>query len=137
VVLIQFLDTTCPHCQALSQMLAKLQAEYGPQGFQAFGVAFNEATPELVRSYVKDHNVGIPVGYAPRDQVINYLGVSVLDRLTVPQVMIIDRQGRVQAQSDPQGTPDLQNEAYLRGVIGRLLKASQAARHPTTASARQ
>jgi hypothetical protein len=36
--------------------------------------------------------------------------------------MIIDRHGIVQAQSDALGTPDLQNETYLRSVIGSLLK---------------
>jgi peroxiredoxin len=122
VVLIQFLITNCSHCQALSRVLTRLQAEYGPRGFQAFGVAINDATPEMVRSYVTDHQVGIPVGYAPRDQVTGYLGVSVLERLAVPQVMIIDRRGVVQAQSDPQGTPDLQNATYLRKLIGGLLK---------------
>jgi len=122
VVLIQFLITNCTHCQALSQVLTKLQAEYGPRGFQAFGVAINEATPDMVRSYVKDHNLDIPVGSTPRDQATSYLGVSVLERLTVPQVMIIDRHGIVQAQSDAQGTPELQDEAYLRGLIGDLLK---------------
>jgi peroxiredoxin len=122
VVLIQFLITNCSHCQALSRVLTTLQAEYGPRGFQAFGVAINDATPEMVRSYVTDHQIGIPVGYAPSDQVFGYLGVSVLERLAVPQVMIIDRRGVVQAQSDPQGTPDLQNETYLRKLIGGLLK---------------
>ena len=122
VVLIQFLITSCSHCQALSQVLTKLQVEYGPQGFQAFGVAINDATPDMVRSYVKDHQLGIPVGYAPHDQATSYLGLSVLEHLAVPQVMIIDRRGVVQAQSDPQGTPDLQNETYLRGLIGDLLR---------------
>ena len=122
VVLIQFLITNCSHCQALSRVLTKLQAEYGPHGFQAFGVAINDATPEMVRSYLKDHELGIPVGYAPHDQATSYLGVSVLERLAVPQVMIIDRHGIVQAQSDALGTPDLQNETYLRRLIGDLLK---------------
>ena len=126
VVVIQFLITNCTHCQALSQMLTKLQADYGAQGFQAFGVAFNEATPEMVRSYVKDHQLGIPVGYAARDSVINYLGVSVMERLTVPQVMIIDREGYVQVQSDAGGTPSLQNEAYLRELIAGLLQPKAA-----------
>jgi peroxiredoxin len=122
VVLIQFLITNCSHCQALSQLLTKLQAEYGPQGFQAFGVAINDATPEMLRRYVKDHEVGIPVGSTPRDEAVTYLGISEVERLAVPQVMIVDRHGVVQAQSDAQGTPDLQNEAYLRRVIGGLLK---------------
>ncbi len=33
VVVVQYLDTTCPHCLAMSQMLTKFQAEYGPEGF--------------------------------------------------------------------------------------------------------
>jgi peroxiredoxin len=121
VVLVQFLITNCSHCQALSQVLTKLQADYGPQGFQAFGVAINDATPEMVRSYVKDHQLGIPVGLASRDEVVSYLGVSEVERLAVPQVMIVDRHGMVQAQSDAQGTPDLQNETYLRKLIADLL----------------
>jgi peroxiredoxin len=122
VVLIQFLITNCSHCQALSQVLTKLQAEYGPHGFQAVGVAINDATPAMVRSYVADHQLGIPVGFAPHDQAVRYLGVSVVERMGVPQVLVIDRQGVVRAQSDALGTPDLQDETYLRRLIGDLLK---------------
>lgn len=122
VVIVQFLITNCSHCQALSKVLTKLQADYGPQGFQAFGVAINDATPDMVRSYVQDQQLGIPVGYAPHDQAIGYLGYSVIERIGVPQVMIIDRHGVVQAQSDTLGTPQLQDEGYLRGEIERLLK---------------
>jgi len=133
VVVIQFLITNCSHCQALSQLLTKLQEEYGPRGFQAFGVAINDATPEMVRSYVEDHKLGMPVGSAPRDEAIRYLGVSDVELLRVPQVMIVDRNGVVQAQSDAQGTPELQDESHLREIIGRLLIQSQG----TNASARQ
>jgi peroxiredoxin len=122
VVLVQFLSTTCAHCQALSQMLTKLQTEYGPQGFQAVGIAFNEANAGMVKSYAEDHHIGIPVGFAPRDAVLQYLGVSVMDqRLSVPQVVVIDRAGQVRAQSDPQGTRELSDESYLRALIVRLL----------------
>jgi peroxiredoxin len=127
VVVVQFLITTCSHCQALSQMLTKFQAEYGPQGFQAVGVAFNEANAAMVKSYIEDHHIGIPVGFAPRDAVLEYLGVSVMDqRLTVPQVVVIDRSGRVRAQTDVTGTRELVDESYLRGLIGRLLSTSVA-----------
>jgi peroxiredoxin len=122
VVVVQFLITTCSHCQALSQALTKLQAEFGSKGFQAVGVAFNEADAAMVKSYVADHRIGIPVGFAPRDAVMGYLGVSVMDqRLTVPQVVVIDRSGQVRAQTDVAGTRELVNESYLRGLIGQLL----------------
>ena len=32
VVVVQFLYTTCPHCQAYSQLLTKIQKEYGSKG---------------------------------------------------------------------------------------------------------
>src|ERR1700676_686236 len=93
VVVVQFLSTTCSHCQAFSQMLTRLQSEYGPKGFQAIGVAFNEATAGMVKSYVEDHHIGIPVGFAPREAVLGYLGVSVMERMGVPQMVVIDRAG--------------------------------------------
>src|ERR1700689_3866510 len=48
VVVVQFLYTTCPHCQAYSQLLTKLQGEYGTKGFQCLGAAFNEADNAMV-----------------------------------------------------------------------------------------
>src|SRR5678816_2928053 len=42
VVVVQFLFTWCPHCQAFSQVLTQLSSEYGPRGFQALGVAFED-----------------------------------------------------------------------------------------------
>lgn len=122
VVVVQFLSTTCQHCQAFSRMLARLQAEFGPHGFQAVGVAFNEATPDMVNQYRKLTGASFPLGYAPREDVLAYLGISVMDRLTVPQILIIDRQGQVRAQSAPAGSPELQDEASLRRKIGDLLK---------------
>jgi peroxiredoxin len=123
VVVVQFLSTTCPHCQDMSRMLTRLQAEYGAKGFQAIGVAFDDANAATVKAYVENQHVGIPVGFAPREAVLGYLGVSMMDRLMVPQVVVIDRLGQVRAQSDPLGTPELVDEAHLRGRIVELLAA--------------
>src|ERR1700761_9228674 len=41
VVIVQGLLVTCPHCQAFSQLLTKMQNEYGPRGFQAMGIAYD------------------------------------------------------------------------------------------------
>src|SRR5258708_35107724 len=65
VVYVQFLFTTCPHCQALSGVLTKLSRELGPQGFQALGVAFDDnVTANTASNYVRQFGVGFPVGYA-------------------------------------------------------------------------
>jgi thiol-disulfide isomerase/thioredoxin len=121
VVVIQFLSTTCPHCQALSKVLNKLSGEMGP-GVQFIGVAFNEANAAMAKQYAQDLAIRIPVAYASHETVLSYLGLSVMERLTVPQMVIVDKKGVIRAQSAPMGTPDLQSEDYLRKFVGGLLK---------------
>ena len=126
VVLIQFLFTNCIHCQATARLNSKLQADLGPQGLQVLGAAFNEEallTPDPIRAFMATH-AAFPVGAVPRDSVLSFLGVSVMTRLVVPQIVIVDRQGMIQAQSDPsEGSPELQTESHLREFLGTLLKS--------------
>jgi peroxiredoxin len=129
VVMVQFLFTYCPHCQRVSGTLTKLAKDLGPLGFQPIGVAFDDkVTAQKVTEYIQQYNVGFPVGYSPRDPVVNFLGISVMERMAVPQLVIIDRQGSIRAQTDPMPTPQLQNEDYLRKFIGDLLKEKPAAK---------
>jgi len=136
VVMTAFMFTTCPHCQALSKVITKLQGELGPRGFQALGVAFNDevntpnaaANGQVTASFVNQFEVGFPVGYAPRNSVLSYLGVSEIESWVVPQVVIIDRKGVIRAQSAARGTAELQTETYLRKYLGDLLSEGAAAK---------
>ena len=131
VVLIQFLLTTCPHCQAMSRMVTTLQQKYGMRGFQALGAAVNTADAKLVQSYITDQHVGFPVGAVPYEVASSFLVVN--ERLSFPQVVIIDRSGKIQAQSAPDGTEELQDQAYLSKFIEKLLGAPAAAPAPKKA----
>jgi peroxiredoxin len=125
VVIMQFLYTTCPHCQHLAGVLTQLQQKYGPRGLQVLGIAFNpevDGNMAVVRNFVSDYHVGFPVGSAPRDTVISYLGISAVQRFVVPQIMVVDRRGEVQAQSDAMGTEQLQDPNYLSAMVEKLLK---------------
>jgi peroxiredoxin len=127
VVVVAFIYTTCSHCQDESRMLTKLLKELGPQGLQVVGVAFNDNAALLVPSFVQEFGVPFPVGSAPADAVMGYLGFSVMDRYVVPQVMVIDRKGNIRAQSPPQGDEKLQNENNMRALLTSLLKEGAAA----------
>ena len=91
VVMMAFMFTTCPHCQALSKVITKLQGELGPRGFQAVGAVFNDEvnTPnsasnaQVTASFVSEFQVGFPVGYAARESVLSYLGVSDIESWVV------------------------------------------------------
>src|SRR4051812_18284276 len=103
VVILEFGFTTCPHCQASSRLLTQLYAEYGPKGFQPIFVAFNDMANMLVTDFVKQNGVTFPAGSSLRGPVMNYLGVTENDRLSVPQIVIIDRKGMIRQQSVPAG----------------------------------
>jgi len=139
VVVVQFLSTACSHCQAYSKMLTKLQGEYGSKGFQALGGAFIESEPAQVSNYIKQFQVVFPVGSVPRDTVLSFMGFSIMDRLVVPQIALIDRKGQIreQTEANPSGPPPLQDEIHLRASIEKLLAeggTGKAAPAPTTGS---
>lgn len=125
VLVLPFMFTTCPHCQAYAKVLTKIQNDYASKGVQVLGTVFNDANGAMATQFVKEFGVGFPVGYANRDAVISYLGISVMERWVVPQVVVIDRKGNIVAQSDAtQGSPQLQEEASLRAFLDKLLKES-------------
>jgi len=130
VVLVQFLYTTCPHCQVTSRTFAKLQNELGPRGLQVVGVAFNEETEknlDLVRAYAAANGVNFPIGMALRQNVLPFLGISFMSRFAVPQVVVIDRNGVIRAQSEPLGSEELMDENRLRPLLESLLDEAPVA----------
>ena len=122
VVLIEFLLVNCPHCARVAQTIAQLHRDLGPRGFQPIGIAFeNGISAPLVASFAQDFKINYPVGYTSSDKVDGYLGRVGMERFRVPQIVVIDRHGVVRAQSRPVGEKDLEEETYLRSLIGTLL----------------
>lgn len=123
VVVVQFLLTTCQHCQAFSQMLNQFQLKYGPRGFQALGAAVNEATPQMARDYAAQYAQGFPVGPLPRETMLGFMGISVMDHFGLPQIAVIDRKGEIveQTSSNINDVQPLQEEPHLRALVEKLL----------------
>jgi peroxiredoxin len=122
VVCLEFLYTTCPHCQTASQLMSRLQTEYGPKGFQALGVAFNDMSQMLVRDFVRDFKVNYPVGFSTREPVHGFLQNDPKHSLHVPQMVFIDRKGVIRHQSLPQADNETSTEPFMRKMIEALLK---------------
>jgi peroxiredoxin len=131
VVVVQFLFTWCQHCQNTAVMLSKLQNELGPQGLQVYGVAFNDEvnTPDAAKNALDQASFNtrfaqFPVGRASKDTVLKYLGISVMERFAVPQMIVVDTTGKIVEQSKPMPGPELQDENNLRNIIKGLLAKS-------------
>ena len=127
VVVTQFLLTDCSHCQAFSGLLDRMQAEYGPKGFQAVGAAVNEATPSMAAEYHAKYARAFPVAAVPRDNAFAFLGISVMTRVGFPQIAVIDRKGQIREQSstDFNAPQPLQQEPHLRALIEKLLSEAR------------
>jgi len=125
VVVVQFLYTTCTHCQATARMLSSLEQELGPRGLRVLGIAFNpdvQQGPAAIEDFIRSNHVAFPVGAASRDTVLGYLGMSIMERFVVPQIVVVDRHGVIRAQSRFMGSPELQDESYLRSFLDGVLR---------------
>jgi len=129
VVALEFILTTCPHCQAASRLMTTLQQEYGPRGFQALDLAINalddNRTPQqadaLVAAFANNFQVGFPVGWVPRDRFLSFTGFSITELTVVPQLVLIDRKGYIHYQTPPRGDEMAMKEATIRQRIEELL----------------
>ena len=125
VVMIEFLVTNCPHCLRVAQTISKLQWEMGARGLKSIGVAFDSGVnSQIVKKFTQQFAVNYPIGYTSSDKVDSYLGRSGTERFRVPQLVVIDRNGVIRAQSRPTGEKNLEDEKYLRNLIDGLLKES-------------
>ena len=127
IVALEFLITTCPHCQKCSQILQKMQDEYGPKGFQALGVATNEMAHMLVPDYVKNFALRFPVGFAPREQAHEFLQHPTMLIMYVPQLVFIDRKGVIQSQFAGGSDFFKDEEKNVRAKIEEMLKSGNSA----------
>jgi thiol-disulfide isomerase/thioredoxin len=131
VLMIDFVHTTCPHCQNASTIVERLYKEYGPNGFQPVGVAFNDNASLLVPDFVKMLGLTYPVGVASNDTVHEYLQHSYAEPLYVPQMVFVDRTGMIRAQHGGIGDDFLRGdiEQHIRDQIEALLKEPAANQH--------
>jgi hypothetical protein len=123
VIVIEFLLVRCPHCLRVVQMINSLQGELGSREFQPVIIAFdNKITGQVMTSFVDHFKLNCPVGYTSSDKVDAYLGRSAMERLQVPQIVVIDRTGIVRAQSGANGDPNLESLQSLKNLVDSLLK---------------
>lgn len=138
VVAIEFIYTTCPHCQAASRLMTKLQQEYGPRGLQVLDVAVNPNADLLVENFAKDFQVGFPVGWALPSEMTSFMNFSD-GRFVVPQLALIDREGNIRYQTpavEDERWDKLMKEDALRAHIEELLAQGNASARSHSAVSR-
>ena len=128
-VALIFILTYCPHCQKIVSFLTQDQNDYGPRGFQVLASAIEDGAAAAVPGFLKKFNPPFPVGSNARALALNFLQHPIAERLIMPQLVFIDRQGMIRAQypGDSAFLDEAQAEKNIRGKIEELLKESAPA----------
>lgn len=119
VIALEFILTTCPHCQAASKVMSGLQAEYGSKGFQALDVAVDPDAESLVANFANNYQVAFPVGWVSLPGMMSYKNFQ--GRPVVPQLVLIDRNGDIRYETPQLGDPESMKEDVVRARIQELL----------------
>ena len=122
VVLLAFFATWCQHCQNTARTFSGLQQAFAAEGLQVAGVAINpEVYDAKIKEFSRVYARNFPMGKSTPANALTYLGISPIERWVYPQVVLIDRKGMIRAQSEPKGSPELQELVKLRPQIEKLL----------------
>jgi peroxiredoxin len=92
VVILEFMQTTCPHCAAFAPKLKELQQKYGAR-LQVISVVLPPDSPQTISEYVKGHGISYPVLLDMGQVAGSYVRVP---SLNFPTVYIIDANGMIQ-----------------------------------------
>ena len=84
VAMILFL-TGCPHCREVAREIGDVQKVVGRE-LNIIGVAVNSDAKERLPGFLERVQPAFPVGYAPLDSALSYLGLKPTERTLMPRV---------------------------------------------------
>lgn len=89
VLAVEFILTTCSHCQRASRSSEMVYRQLGPKGFQPVGIAINVGAN--VGSYARDLQLSFPIGWVRQEDALSFLQLSVTSRMMMPQICFVDK----------------------------------------------
>jgi peroxiredoxin len=92
-VLLEFMETTCPHCVRFADVLHDVQVKYGKRIQILSVVEAAKDNSSTVARYVSEHRVDYPILFDAGQMAYSYVRGSSLD---FPHVYLIDANGYVQ-----------------------------------------
>ncbi|HEY1336107.1 MAG TPA: TlpA disulfide reductase family protein [Bryobacteraceae bacterium] len=120
VVLLEFMQTTCPHCAAFAAALGNVQKNYAGK-LQVLSAVFPPDTPKMVNEYIAAHKLAYPVLFDCGQMAYSYIRKPTVD---FPRLFLIDRDGMIRADWDNTTVTSANFEsAKLIPEIDRVLAA--------------
>ena len=91
VVLVEFMQTNCPHCAAFSAVLNNLKAKYGDK-LAILSIANPPDSPQTMVQFVNGHKLSYPLLFDQGQVAASYVRAVNVD---LPTIYLIDGNGMI------------------------------------------
>jgi peroxiredoxin len=90
-VLIEFMQTTCPHCAALSSVLNDLKSKFGDR-IAILSVALPPDTPKSMLQFATAHKLSYPILLDQGQAAVSYVRAGTIE---FPNLFLVDGNGMI------------------------------------------
>lgn len=91
VVVLEIMQTTCPHCATFSKVLEQIQKQFTGR-VQVLSIVNPPDGPETMQQYVKTHRISFPLLFDSGQAAYTYV---LSGQISLPRVWIIDAAGMI------------------------------------------
>jgi peroxiredoxin len=91
LVILEFMQTSCPHCQVLAGILERVHEKYGDR-VAILAVANPPDNQTRVRQFIADNKISYPIVFDCGQAAYSYL---LTQAFSLPQLFLIDAQGMI------------------------------------------
>lgn len=120
-IVISFMFTTCPHCQALCPVLASIQKDYAAKGVQFIGDVIDSGAKDGLKQfndlYVRN---AFPVGWSTQESALEFLKHPD-PHYYVPMLAFIDRKGFIRSEYIGDNDFFKDGEKNIRAELDKIL----------------
>jgi peroxiredoxin len=119
IVILEFLQTNCPHCAAAADMIRQVSQSYGSK-IQIIGVVNSGNEKDYtVASYITGHKVDYPILFDAGQMMFSYM---LSPNIKFPHIYLIDGNGNIRGDyPEDVTTRDIFEGKGLSVAIDRLL----------------
>ncbi len=125
MVVLEFMQTTCPHCAAFVPTLTALRQKYGEK-VAVLSVALSPDTPQAMAQFAAGHKLGYPLMLDMGQVAVSYVRAG---SINFPTVYLIDGSGMIREHWEYSPlTKDIFEGSGLSRAIDKLMAGAPASK---------
>jgi thiol-disulfide isomerase/thioredoxin len=95
MVIVEFMQTSCPHCQKFTSVLEQAKAKYKDQ-LSVYSIVTNPDSGQQMQKYITDFKLTTPILWDSGQVMASYMKLSPSNpTMSFPHFFLIDRNGNI------------------------------------------